>query len=374
MSEASKMDSFIWNNNFVTGLSTVDKQHRHLIDLINQLGKLLAENRIDHDDLENFISELVDYSQYHFSEEESAMSEIGVDNRHFHHHVDSHKDFLQEVTFLQERVSRKEADSGKGLLDFLSNWLAFHILGEDQNMARQIKSIQAGTDATEAFDKEERQSDNATESLLAALSQLFDQVSCRNRELVLLNHSLEEKVAERTEELLDANEKLMTASLTDSLTGLRNRRHAMMALEALWEEAVLANKPLACMMVDADHFKEVNDTHGHDSGDGVLQTLAQTLAHSLRTDDMVCRLGGDEFLIICPNTDKGGALHIAEHTRRKVAALRVPTGGEPWHGSVSIGVAVRGAEMKDHNSLVKLADQSVYAAKEAGKNCVKSAG
>jgi hemerythrin len=368
------MNSFIWNNNFVTGLSTVDKQHRHLIDLINQLGELLAENRIDHDDLENFTSELIDYSQYHFSEEESAMSEIGIDHRHLHHHINSHKGFLREVTLLQQRVSRKEADSGKRLLDFLANWLAFHILGDDQNMARQIRSIRAGADATEAFDKEERQSDNATESLLTALSQLFDQVSSRNRELVLLNQSLEEKVADRTKELLVANEKLMTASLTDSLTGLKNRRHAMIVLEALWKEAVLTDKPLACMMVDADHFKEVNDTYGHDAGDVVLQTLAQGLAHSLRTDDMVCRLGGDEFLIICPNTDNGGALHIAEHTRRKVAELRVPTGGEPWHGSVSIGVAVRGAEMKDHNSLIKLADQSVYAAKEAGKNCVKSAG
>ena len=367
------MDSFIWNNNFVTGLATVDKQHHHLVDLVNQLGELLAENRVDQDTLKNMISELINYSHYHFREEELTMSAIGIDRRHLSHHINSHKVFLQEVTALQERVARKEAGSGKRLLDFLSNWLAFHILGEDQNMARQIKSIQAGADAIEAFDKEEKQSDNATESLLAALSRLFDQVSCRNRELVLLNQSLEEKVAERTKELLDANEKLRTASLTDSLTGLRNRRHAMIALGSLWEEAVLANKPLTCMMVDADHFKEVNDAYGHDAGDAVLRKLAQVLAHSLRTDDMVCRLGGDEFLIICPNTDKNGALHVAENTRRKVAELQVSTGGDPWYGSVSIGVAVRSADMKDYNSLIKLADQSVYAAKQAGKNCVKSA-
>lgn len=367
------MDSFIWNDNFVTGLSTVDTQHRHLVDLINQLSELLTKNMVGHDNLEKIISELVYYTTYHFSEEESTMNEIGIDHRHLSHHVESHKAFLQEVTSLRGRVSRKEASSGKNLLDFLSNWLAFHILGEDQNMARQIKSIQAGTDAAEAFDKEERQSDNATEPLLTALSRLLDQVSSRNRELILLNQSLEQKVAERTKELLDANKKLMTASLTDSLTGLRNRRHAMMVLESLWEEAVLAKKPLTCMMVDADHFKQVNDTYGHAAGDFVLQKLAQVLAHSLRTDDIVCRLGGDEFLIICSNTDKTGALHVAEHTRRKVAELRVPTGGEPWHGSVSIGIAARSAEIKDCNSLIKLADQSVYAAKEAGKNCVRSA-
>jgi len=139
-----------------------------------------------------------------------------------------------------------------------------------------------------------------------------------------------------------------------------------------WDESSESLAPLVCIMIDADHFKAVNDNYGHDAGDAVLTTLAQTLQHAFRTDDVVCRLGGDEFFAICPNTDLDGGLHIAEVVRSTVAELRVPTGGEPWRGSVSMGVAARGAEMVTCDELIKAADQGVYVAKQAGKNCVKS--
>ena len=126
------------------------------------------------------------------------------------------------------------------------------------------------------------------------------------------------------------------------------------------------------MMIDADHFKEVSDTYSHDTGGAVLKELTRTLQHSLRNDDTVCSLRGDEFLIICPNTDKEGGIHIIEKTCKAVSEIRVPTGGEPWHGSISIGVASRLPEMKSYEELIKDADQGVYAAKEAGKNCVKT--
>ena len=162
----------------------------------------------------------------------------------------------------------------------------------------------------------------------------------------------------------------------------------MQSLARYWEEAKASGKPLVCMMIDADHFKEVNDLYGHDAGDRVLKELALTLRHAFRNDDMVCRLGGDEFLVICPKTALDGGLHIAEQTRQTVADLSVETGGEPWHGSISIGVAASapaldagssGADssaermvMTSHEALIKQADRSVYAAKAAGKNCVRS--
>jgi hemerythrin len=127
------------------------------------------------------------------------------------------------------------------------------------------------------------------------------------------------------------------------------------------------------MMIDADHFKEVNDNYGHDAGDLVLKELARALKHALRTDDLVCRLGGDEFLVICPNTNEEGCMYIAELMRKKISELRVPTSGEPWHGSVSVGVAARNADTKNCDTLLKRADKNLYAAKDAGKNCVSSA-
>jgi len=126
------------------------------------------------------------------------------------------------------------------------------------------------------------------------------------------------------------------------------------------------------MMIDADHFKEINDTYGHDAGDTVLCELARTLQHSVRTDDFVCRLGGDEFLIICPKTDSKGGLNIAQIVRSKVSEMSVKTGGGFWNGSVSIGLAGYHKNMKNYEALIKAADEGVYEAKKAGKNCVRT--
>jgi len=367
------MESFHWDKHFLTGLAEVDEQHHHLVDIINRFGSLLAENKIVFKDVETLFKELAEYSHYHFEEEEALMARIGIDHRHLHQHIKIHQSFLDEVSNLYSGVTENNLDSAKHLLNFLTHWLAYHILGEDQNMARQIEAIQSGVEPSKAYEIEEKESDSSTEPLLMALSGLFEQVSARNKELLILNQSLEEKVAQRTKELSKANLHLEELSLTDVLTGLPNRRHAMRYLASVWKESTQSELPLVCMMIDADHFKEVNDTFGHDAGDVVLIELAKTLQGSLRTDDIVCRLGGDEFFIICPNTDQEGGMYIAELTRKLVSELRVPTGGEPWHGSISIGVASRTTNMKSYEELIKVADNGVYLAKENGKNRVETA-
>jgi len=366
------MESFSWNKTFETGLPTVDQQHRRLVELINQLGELLLENKIELNGLEKVFKELVDYTQYHFSEEEELSRQAGVDHRHVDYHVKKHEEFLQEVVSLHASISVEKPDSVKFLYNFLINWLAYHILGMDQDMARQIKAIESGKTAAEAFEIEEKERDKATGALLASLDGLFEQVSARNRELVELNQTLEEKVALRTRELSEANLHLEELSLTDVLTGLPNRRHGMRRLATLWEEAKQTGSDLVCMMIDADHFKEVNDAHGHDAGDFVLTELARALKGSVRTDDFVCRLSGDEFFVICPITHKDGGMLLAELIRKKISGLRVPTGTGEWLGSISVGVAALQSDMKDYDDLIKIADNGVYEAKRDGKNCVRS--
>jgi len=198
-------------------------------------------------------------------------------------------------------------------------------------------------------------------------------VTHHNKRLVELNRTLESKVEERTHALSVANQKLEELASTDALTGLPNRRHAMRRITELWNEAKGAGTTLACMMIDADEFKHINDTYGHDAGDVVIRELARNIQHAIRSDDVACRLGGDEFLVICPNTSLDGVQRIAEIMREKISLLRVPAGGGEWAGSVSIGVAASSEQMSGPDGVIKAADKAVYAAKAAGKNCVRTA-
>tara|TARA_R110001583_G_scaffold9945_3_gene46290 strand:- start:556 stop:1674 length:1119 start_codon:yes stop_codon:yes gene_type:complete len=366
------MESFHWDEHFLTGIKEVDEQHHHLVDMINQFSDLLTTDDLCFETMKGILEKLNNYADYHFIEEEALMRDVGIYPLHLNKHMVVHREFMHDLEAMYENLSPDNFNASKDLLSFLINWLAYHILGIDQNMARQVFAIKSGVTPLDAYQTEEKKSLSSTEPLVATLSNLFKQVSEKNKALKALNHSLEKKVSERTEALLIANRHLEEISSTDVLTGLPNRRKAMRCLSALWDESVAKDLPLVCMMIDADHFKQVNDTYGHDAGDKVLISLAQKLKHSLRNDDIVCRLGGDEFLVICPNTEFAGGMSVAEFMRQQVSELRVDTGGEPWKGSISIGVAARTTSLNNYEALIKLSDQGVYRSKQKGKNCVSS--
>lgn len=366
------MESFHWDKHFETGLENIDKQHHALVDLINRFGELVTRlDSVALGDIEALFKELAAYAKYHFLEEENMMLQVGLDPRHVEAHKQFHNDFLQEVMGMHEGIADRHEISER-LLKFLTYWLAFHILGTDQSMAKQIFAIQAGKTPEQAYLAEKAMKEGATEPLLVALNGLFHQVSKRNCELVELNRTLEAKVEERTRSLSEANHLLEQIALTDVLTGLPNRRHAMARFAQAWSESTREGLPLACMMIDADGFKRINDQYGHDAGDEVLRGLSRQLRYALRTDDVVCRLGGDEFLVICPGTSLEGALHAAEAMRQEIAKLHLPvSGGGEWSGSISVGVAARTADMKNPEDLIKTADEGVYIAKQNGRNRVE---
>ena len=169
-------------------------------------------------------------------------------------------------------------------------------------------------------------------------------------------------------ELAVANRRLANAALTDQLTGLPNRRSAMDQLEQAWSAASRSELPLSVMVIDIDHFKHINDTHGHAAGDAVLREASAILRTSARREDGVCRIGGEEFLVICPNTDLASAMQSAERLRTNLNARRIAIGEATKTLTVSIGVATREPGTADMDALVSLADQALYAAKEAGRN------
>lgn len=364
------MAAFHWDKCFETGLEMVDEQHHGLVDLINRFGELLLQGgSVALSDIEDLFGQLAAYAEYHFREEEGLMQRIGLDPRHIRKHQQAHADFVQDMTALHQDGAQRPQTSD-GLLKFLTYWLAYHILGSDQSMAKQIAAMRTGQTAQEAYLAAETMHEGATAPLLLALNGLFHQVSQRNRELKQLNSTLEAKVLERTHSLAEANQLLEQVALTDVLTGLPNRRQAMAWLAQAWAQSERDRTPLACMMIDADGFKQVNDRHGHAAGDEVLRQLSARLRRAVRGNDVVCRIGGDEFLIICLGTGLDGVFHIAETIRQDVAKLRVALTGGEWLGRISVGVAVKTANMQNFEDLIKTADEGLYIAKRNGRNCV----
>ena len=192
------------------------------------------------------------------------------------------------------------------------------------------------------------------------------------RTLVLqqeLEHEREE-LRHFAAELSISNRRLQEAALTDPLTGLPNRRQAIETMQAEWAAATRHSRAFAVMIVDLDGFKTINDTHGHDVGDIALRQAAETLRAALRTQDLICRTGGDEFLVLCPDTDLKAAMLVAERLRVAVQARPVETGGPQIFLTASLGVAMRVPDMDNVDALIKCADDGVYRAKQRGRNCI----
>jgi len=179
-----------------------------------------------------------------------------------------------------------------------------------------------------------------------------------------------EEIRRFAAELAVTNRRLQEVALTDQLTGLRNRRYAIDRIAQEWAASIRSRRPLSCMVVDLDSFKQINDTHGHDVGDAVLKHASASINASLRSQDVVARTGGDEFLVLCPDTDLQAALRCAERIRQAVYANEVHVNGLHLRMSISVGVAQRDGSMADPDAMTKRADQGAYVAKAQGRNQV----
>ncbi|HEX5363360.1 MAG TPA: diguanylate cyclase [Gallionella sp.] len=181
-----------------------------------------------------------------------------------------------------------------------------------------------------------------------------------------------EQLMRFSRDLATSNERLQRLALTDALTELPNRRFAMERLEQEWALSLRGDRALSCMMVDIDHFKAINDRLGHQAGDEVLKSVAHALRQAARTQDQVCRYGGEEFVVICPDTGLDAAVQCAERLRQMVFKLICKSGATNLSLTISIGVAEHRPEMVSVDDLLARADACLYAAKEGGRNRVVS--
>ena len=175
-----------------------------------------------------------------------------------------------------------------------------------------------------------------------------------------------------TERLRDNVQISIEMAITDALTGLFNRRYMESHLASLLEQATARGKPLAVLVLDIDYFKSINDSHGHDASDDVLREFALRIKRSIRGIDLACRFGGEEFVVVMPETDIAVAAMVAERLRRRIAAepFAINAGTRSIPVTISIGIAaLRGAE-DNAAGVLKRADQALYRAKRDGRNRV----
>jgi putative two-component system response regulator len=193
--------------------------------------------------------------------------------------------------------------------------------------------------------------------------QLHEQLAHKASQLQAVNSSLAQM-----------NDRLGRLSITDDLTGLFNRRHAMVRLEEQWVLSERYGRFLTVAVVDIDFFKLINDTYGHDAGDVVLKQVAGILKDQTRLTDAVCRIGGEEFLVIFPSESVDEAMVCCQRCRVAMESRVFNIGNQPLRITISIGVATRSTATTQFPDLMQEADKALYAAKNGGRNRVVMAG
>ena len=204
---------------------------------------------------------------------------------------------------------------------------------------------------------------------LAVLVLIALLVRLRTAYLHAQKRALEQEVTERTAELSAANRRLFDLATTDTLTGCANRRHLVDRANQMVALAHRSGHPVCLLIADLDHFKRINDTYGHIGGDTVLCAAARIYMAHVRTSDILARIGGEEFAILMPGTDKEGALTMAERLRQAVADMIVDVNGQGVRVTVSMGLAMLKAD-ETFDDLFARGDEALYAAKHAGRNQV----
>lgn len=190
---------------------------------------------------------------------------------------------------------------------------------------------------------------------------------------LLARLNLHLKVKRLQDELMGKNEALQRMSSFDALTGLRSRRYAFDVLKVEFLRAQRYGTPLSLLMADLDHFKTLNDSYGHPGGDAVLASVSLRLLEALRRTDLAARYGGEELLVLLPQSTLDGALAMAERFRAGIeqAVFEMPD-GRIAKATVSIGAAAFAPGFDSAGDLIAAADAALYAAKASGRNCVRA--
>lgn len=318
------MDLFVWDRSFGTGLPEMDDQHRGLIDIFNELHRTLFDPQFPPDrrevSLRRAFDRLMAYARAQFAAEESMMQTHGLDGRHVAVHRRQHEQFLINLRELWgERDTRAEWPAR--MMGFLSSWIGLHVLGVDQSMVRQLRLVDAGTPAAEAFERESSVSDKGLRSLLNMVGRLYQELGAQTSALGQLRLDL----AASESQVQMVSHRLEVHSRFDELLQVANHRYFDQRLSEEVARAFRGEEPLSVLVVDLDFFPNYGDRLGLPAADACLQTVTQAVAGAMkRTTDLVARHGPHRLVVMLPETDREGAALAAQRVVDGVALLDMP--------------------------------------------------
>jgi diguanylate cyclase (GGDEF)-like protein len=242
---------------------------------------------------------------------------------------------------LLAEVYEKQGD----LTEALAHWKLFHSIKEsifNENSAKRIANLQ-----------------------------VLHQVETAKRDAEIY-HLRNEQLLREIEERKKAEQALQELAITDPLSGLFNRRHFFAMAELLLAEAIRYTQPLSVMILDIDYFKQVNDTHGHAVGDEAIKLLAETIKTAIRASDVAARFGGDEFVLLMPQTNVGQAVKFAQRLRLSLAESTISASQYKLRFTLSVGVSSATIDINSIDKLLECADRALYTAKNNGRNQVRA--
>jgi diguanylate cyclase (GGDEF)-like protein len=304
-----------------------------------------------------------------------------------HRHFSGEEEFLAEVSFesggevVLERLRVRllaiitSALIKSAVLTLLFLWVFLRHLGTPlRRLADAVAAIDLDSlDGKHRLDLQQTRTNELSQledAFNRMLTRLGDERRAHDSALEEIKKGLERQVAERTGDLQLANQKLEQLVRTDTLTGAANRRHFVEQAQIEIQRARRAGTPLSLLMMDLDHFKQINDTWGHAAGDEVLRNFSRVTREPLRATDLFARIGGEEFALLLPNTELNGAIEVAQRILDTVGRQSIQLGDDSIRYKVSIGAAILAPQETSYESLLKRADAALYRAKEQGRDQV----
>lgn len=340
---AKNSKSFIkWNSDFNTGFDDIDRDHRKLFGIFNAFYAAACQN-VSYQTIQPFINDILKYTHYHFETELKLMNEWSYSN------VDLHKRMHRKFSSFVKRASilavSNPAEVANQLVGLLEQWLLYHIIGVDGAMVREIRSLRAGEVIPEK-----------TESAKIQDRIFYDIIS------------MNERLINRTFDILDQNKNLKSEILRDSLTNLHNRSALLDYLSMDIACTRRNGGMMALGIIDIDDFKLVNNTWGREAGDRLLSTFAKRLESEIRESDFLARLSGDEFVVLFNDIDGRQPVpmlsQIANNLHKAVESPFEIARDARMEISISMGLALFPTDAAETDELMRLADKAMYRIKQ----------